>query len=202
VINRFHNAISIIAIAICVTSSQPISAQDQDLNRQTGAVYGPLSFTEPGQTKSASLASRPILQVNKMAQYKKLFGNISRTPGNNNMRRFHPIDDGLTSFDSPTTFFSQPSPWSVTDPGLHRMTTSLDAPLSTQLNLPNKDLSSYFNARIEGTSALPGKSDIGSSGSDWIPSRIDLYSNGGFGIRAPSGIIDMPPPNGHVEETF
>jgi len=139
-----------------------------------------------------------------MAQYKKLFGNISRTPGNKNMRRFRPLDDGTdgtTSFDSPSTFFAEPKQWSFSDPGLHVMTTSLDGPLSIPLNRPNKDLSSYYNARVEGTSAFTGNNDTIKSG-DWTPSKIDLYSNGGFGIRAPSGIIDMPPPNGHVEETF
>jgi hypothetical protein len=203
--DRLYRVIFIFTISIGLAASQPASAQTQDQNRETGAEFGPLSFTEPGQTKSASIASKPILRVNRMPPYKRLFGNISRIPGNSNSRRFHPIDDGLdsgiTSFDSPSTYFAEPKEWSFVDPGLHVMTTALDGPLSKPLNLPNKDLSSYYNARIEGTSAFSGNDDTVRSG-DWTPAKIDLYSNGGFGIRAPSGIIDMPPPNGHVEETF
>jgi len=37
---------------------------------------------------------------------------------------------------------------------------------------------------------------------NWVPSPIDLFSNGGFGLRSPNGIIDLPPQNGRVEKTF
>jgi hypothetical protein len=198
-----HKAVLLLAMAIGLGSTLPVSADDQDLNRESGATFGPLSFTEPNQNKAASLANRPTLQVNRLPPPRRLFGNIMRNPGGvgNTARRFHPIDDGTSSFDSSSSYMGELPEWSFGDPGLDRTSSHANGLYARQLGFDNKDLSNSYNAKIEGTSALTGTSYSTKTG-DWTPSKVDLYSNGGFGIRAPNGIIDMPPPNGHVEETF
>jgi hypothetical protein len=193
---RAVSTLTVLVLAPCPI----VHAQTQDQNRVSGAVYGPLSFTEPNQLDAPSIASRPSLKLRRPFATNPLLGRVARNNMPGNLRRLHPIDDGTTFDVSQSPFLSKLSDWASPDHSLDKFAPANGKMSFGQMGDDRTDLSTNYDQSIEHTDML-GRSYSTHSG-DWLPSPVNLYSNGGFGIRAPNGFVNMPPQNGHVEETF
>jgi hypothetical protein len=174
--------------------------ESQEENRATGSEFGPLSFTEPGQLSSPSLASRPSLKLRRLP-LNPLFGGATRNSARNRLNRFHPIDD-QTSFDtSQSPFLTKLSDWNSPNNKIDKDGSFDQGMFAKQMGSGRNDLSSSYDENIEHSGSM-GRPSFSVHSGDWTPSKIDLFSNGGFGIRAPNGFVDKTPQNGRVEETF